>query len=501
MSFAKPTHEQMRAVVDDLGIDLSDDELAGYLGRMEGFARAYALVDEAADPPPASRHRRSAWRRPAPDLNRYNAWFVITSVREEYHGRLAGKTLAVKDSICVAGLPMMNGASFLEDYVPDADATVVTRALHAGAEIVGKTNCEYLSLSGGSHTCANGPVINPHKAGYSAGGSSSGSAVAVAAGNADMALGCDQAGSIRVPAAWCGIVGLKPSHGLVPYTGILGVDPAVDHCGPMTRDVETNALLLEVLAGRDGMDPRQPSSWQPVRYTRARRAGAKGLRVAVVKEGFGQRNAEAEVDERVRAAAGALAAVGVDVAEVSVPVHKQAWLLAQPIYVEGLAHSMGECGIMSDAEGLGSSNPAERFAAWRRRWRELPENLMELILFGAFVRSRHPGRYYVKAQHLRRTIRRAYDEVLSEYDLLLMPTTPMAATPLPAPDAAAAERSRRAHEMLANTGPFDVTGHPAITLPCGATADGRPVGMMLVGRHFDEFTLYRAAYAFERTTA
>ena len=499
MSFTRPTLDQIRAAADDLGIDLPDDELTGYLERMEGFSRAYALVDETPDPTPQVRQR--TWRRPEPDLNRYNAWFVKASIREEYRGRLAGKTLAVKDSISVADLPTMNGASFLEGYVPDIDATVVTRALHAGAEIVGKTNCEYLSLSGGSHTSANGPVVNPHKPGYSAGGSSSGSAVAVATGDADMALGCDQAGSIRVPAAWCGIVGLKPSHGLVPYTGILGVDPAVDHCGPMTRDVHNNALLLEVLAGRDGMDPRQPSSWQPVKYTAARRGGAKGLRVAVVKEGFGQRNADPEVDERVRAAAGALATAGLGVEEVSVPVHEQAWLLAQPIYVESLAHSMGYCGIMNDAEGLGSSSPAEPFAAWRQHWRDLPENLTTLLLFGGFVRSRHPGRYYVKAQNLRRTIRRAYDQVLSEYDLLLMPTTPMAATALPGPDAGAAERSRRASEMLANTGPFNVSGHPAISLPCGATADGRPVGMMLVGRLSDEITVYRAAYAFERAHA
>ena len=193
---------------------------------------AYALVDEAPDPLPGVGHRRSPGRRPRLAENRYNAWFVKTSIREDHRGRLAGKTLAVKDSICVAGLPMMNGASFLEGTVPDVDATVVTRALRAGAEIVGKTNCEYLSLSGGSHTCANGPVINPRKEGYSAGGSSSGSAVAVAVGDAGMALGCDQAGSIRVPAAWCGIVGLKPTHGLVPYTGILGVDPAVEPLRP-----------------------------------------------------------------------------------------------------------------------------------------------------------------------------------------------------------------------------------------------------------------------------
>ncbi|MCY4487537.1 MAG: amidase [Deltaproteobacteria bacterium] len=498
MSFDKPTRDQIRVVADSLGIDLSDGELDGHLERMEGFSRAYALVDEAPDPAPAVGQRRAPARRPRPAENRYNAWYVKTSIREEYRGRLAGKTLAVKDSICVAGVPMMNGASFLEGHVPDVDATVVTRALHAGVEIVGKTNCEYLSLSGGSHTCANGPVLNPHKEGYSAGGSSSGSAVAVAVGDAGMALGCDQAGSIRVPAAWCGIVGMKPTHGLVPYTGILGVDPVVDHCGPMTRDVDNNALLLEALAGRDGMDPRQPSAWHPVKYTAARRAGAKRLRVAVVKEGFGRRNAEAEVDEQVRAAADTLARAGLEVAEVSVPIHEQAWLLAQPFYVEGLAHSMGQSGVMPDAEGLGPGW-AERFATWNKRWRDLPENVSALILFGAFVRARSPGHYYVKAQRLRRTVHRAYDEAFSGYDLLLMPTTPMAATPLPAADAGPAERAQRAGEMLANTGPFNLTGHPAITLPCGATADGRPVGMMLVGRHFDEITVYRAAYAFERT--
>jgi len=498
MSFVKPTPEQIRAVADGLGLDLSDDELTSYLEQMEAFSRAYVLVDEVPDPEPRVENRRVLWHRPTLATNQYNAWSVKTSIREVHHGRLEGKTLAVKDSICVAGLPMINGASFLRGYVPDVDATVVTRALHAGVEILGKTNCEYLSFSGGSHTGANGPVINPHKAGYSAGGSSSGSAVTVASADADMALGCDQAGSIRVPAAWCGIVGLKPSHGLVPYTGILGVDPTVDHCGPMTRDVHNNALLLEVLAGRDGMDPRQPGSWQPVKYTSAHRAGAEGLHVAVIKEGFGQRNAEAEVDERVRAAAGILATAGAEVTEVSVPVHKRAWLLAQPIYVESLVHFMSAHGITLDAQGLGSSDLTERFAAWRSHWRELPENLITPILFGAFVSSHHPGRYYFKAQRLRRVIRQAYDNVFSEYDLLLMPTTPMAATPLPAPDATVAERCRRANEMLVNTAPFDASGHPAISLPCGATTDGRPLGMMLVARHFDEMTLYRAAYAFER---
>ena len=150
---------------------------------------------------------------------------------------------------------MMNGASTMEGYVPDVDATVVTRILDSGGTIAGKTVCEYFCFSGGSHTSASGPVHNPHRTGYSAGGSSSGSAAVVAAGDVPMALGGDQGGSIRIPASFCGIYGLKPTHGLVPYTGIMPIELTLDHTGPMTATVEDNALLLEVLADADGLDP------------------------------------------------------------------------------------------------------------------------------------------------------------------------------------------------------------------------------------------------------
>ena len=157
----------------------------------------------------------------------------------------------------LAGVPMMNGAATLEGYVPDIDATVVQRMLDAGATIVGKAHCEFFCMSGGSHTGATGPVHNPHKMGYSAGGSSSGSAVLVALGEVDMAIGGDQGGSIRMPASFSGIYGMKPTHGLVPYTGIMPIEIYVDHTGPMTASVADNALLLEVIAGPDGYDPRQ----------------------------------------------------------------------------------------------------------------------------------------------------------------------------------------------------------------------------------------------------
>ena len=187
----------------------------------------------------------------------------------------------------VGGVPMMNGADLLEGWTPEVDATVVTRVLEAGAEIVGKTACEYFCLSGGSHTNAHGPTHNPHRHGWSAGGSSSGSAVAVATGEADMALGADQAGSIRMPASFSGVVGLKPTYSLVPYTGIAPIEAYFDHVGPMTRTVADNARLLQVIAGPDGIDPRQ----RDVRvgdYIADLDAGVRGLRIGVLREGFGQ---------------------------------------------------------------------------------------------------------------------------------------------------------------------------------------------------------------------
>src|SRR5262249_14820022 len=200
-------------------------------------------------------------------------------------GKLKGKKVALKDNICLAGVAMMNGASTMEGYVPDIDATVATRILDAGGTITGKTVCEYLCFSGGSHTSASGPVHNPHRIGYSAGGSSSGSAAVVALGEVPMALGGDQGGSIRIPAAFCGIYGLKSTHGLVPYTGIMPIELTLDHAGPMTATVEDNALLLEVLAGPGRARPA--AIWRRRRQALSRGAG-HGRRRAEDRGGRGR---------------------------------------------------------------------------------------------------------------------------------------------------------------------------------------------------------------------
>ena len=420
-----------------------------------------------------------------------------TTVKGTQTGKLAGKTIVLKDNVCLAGVPMMNGASTLEGYVPDVDATIVTRMLDAGGTIVGKAHCEYFCFSGGSHTCAAGPVHNPRKPGYSAGGSSSGSAALVAAGEVDMAIGGDQGGSIRIPASYCGIYGMKPTHGLVPYTGIMPIELTLDHAGPMTATVADNALLLEVLAGADGLDPRQYAP-RTAPYTEALGRGVDGLRIGLVKEGFGHHNSEKDVDARVRSAAAVFGKLGAKVGEVSVPIHAMGPAIWSPIALEGATELMMKGnGFGTNWRGLYVTSLIDAHSAWRHRADELSDTLKLSMLLGHYFVKHHRGHFYAKAQNLSRKLRDAYDAALADFDVLVMPTLPLKATPLPPADAPREVSIQRAFEMISNTAPFDATGHPAMSVPCGQS-DGLPIGLMLIGKHWEESTIYRAAHAFEQ---
>jgi amidase len=317
--FQKPSLTDLRQAAEQLGIHPSDDYLRDALEITGPLAQAYAALDAMLDELPAVKYPREAGYRPPDAENRYGAWYVKTAIKGVPGEKLAGRRVALKDNVCLAGVPMMIGAQILEGYVPDVDATIVTRILDAGGEIAGKAVCEYFCVSGGSHTSSTGPVQNPRAIGFSAGGSSSGSAALVAAGEVDMAIGGDQAGSIRIPASYCGIVGMKPTFGLVPYTGIAPLEMTIDTCGPMTATVADNALLLEVIAGPDGIDARQRGVPAPARYTAALGGGVKDLRIGVLKEGFGHPNSEPDVDAGVREAAKRFAKLGATVAEISVP--------------------------------------------------------------------------------------------------------------------------------------------------------------------------------------
>ena len=491
-----PTVAQLREVAEDLGLTMSDSELAIHRECLTGSVAAYNLIDQMPDELPPVTYPRTPGRRPMAEENPLGAWYVKTTVEGAASGKLKGKKVALKDNICLAGVPMMNGASTMEGYMPDVDATVVTRILDAGGTIVGKTVCEYFCFSGSSHTSATGPVHNPRRQGYSAGGSSSGSGAVVAAGEVPMAIGGDQGGSIRMPASFCGIYGMKPTFGLVPYSGIMPIELTIDHTGPMTDTVEDNALLLEVLAGPDGLDPRQSGAMVKP-YRDALKGGAAGLRIAVVEEGFGHPQSMAASDTLVREAADRFRGLGASVETVSIPLHRAGGTIWLPIAAEGATvQMMHGNGFGFNWQGLYVTSLMNFHSAWRTRADELSESLKSTMLLGHYMTTNHRGHYYGKAQNLVRRLRAAYDAVLSRYDLLLMPTLPMTATPLPPADAPTELIIQRAFEVLPNTAPFDCTHHPSMSLPCGLV-DGLPVGMMLTGRMFDEETIYRAAAAFE----
>jgi amidase len=498
MTVKRATIPQLKAVAEDLGIPLTDERAAEFLGLMQGSFDAYDLIEAMPDYKPVVKYPRTPGYHPEGDENKYNAWYVKTTVKGAPSGKLAGKTVVLKDNVCLAGVPMMNGASTLEGYTPDIDATIVTRILDAGGTIVGKAHCEFFCLSGGSHTGALGPVHNPRKMGYSAGGSSSGSGALVAAGEVDMAIGGDQGGSIRMPSSYCGIYGMKGTHGLVPYTGVMPIESTIDHTGPMTASVADNALLLEVLAGADGLDPRQYAP-QVAEYTKALGKGVKGTKIAVVKEGFGHPNSEKDVDESVKSAAAQFAKLGATVQEISLPMHSLGPAIWTPIALEGLqAQMMQGNGMGFNWKGLYTTSLLDAHSAWRTRANELSDSLKISMFVGEYFIKHYRGHYYAKAQNLARKLKAAYDAVFGSYDLLLMPTLPVKATPLPPADAPLALYLQRAFEMLANTAPFDVTGHPAMTIPCGASG-GLPIGLMLVAKDYNESAIYSAAHAFEQS--
>jgi amidase len=499
MAVRPPDKDQLAALARSLGLDLDDGDAETYQALVAaGFASYDAVEELYAEIAPQAPHREST--RPADADNPLGAWYVRTDIAGAQDGPLAGRTVAIKDNTAVAGVPMMNGSHTLEGFVPSRDATVVSRLLQAGARITGKAVCEDLCFSGGSHTSVTGPVRNPWDPARTTGGSSSGSAALVASREVDLALGGDQGGSIRMPAAFCGVVGHKPTHGLVPYTGAFPIELTLDHLGPITRTVTDAALMLDVLAGRDGLDPRQPADLMPEQYAAALGGDVAGLRVGVVAQGFGWAElTEPGVDETVRAAAGRLRELGLEVVDIDLPWHRHALHVWNVIGTDGVTVQMinGE-GYGHNWEGLYDPELIDFYGRQRRetvdRW---SPTVTMVALAGQWSIEQLHTRYYGMARNLAVEVRRHYDAALDEVDLLLMPTVPMVARPLPAPDDPLEVQVARALEMIVNTAPFDVSGHPAISVPAGLS-DGLPVGMMLAGRRFHDATVLRVAHAFEQ---
>ena len=497
MTIKRPTLEQMRRMAARFGMSLSDEELAEYSQIIEPYMQAYDRLDAMPDHLPEVRYPRSPGHFPPASENPLNAWYVKTDIKGAPDGPLRGKRIALKDTICLAGVPMMNGSSIMEGYTPEIDATIVTRMLDAGAVIAGKAHCENFCLSGGSHTNAKGPIHNPWKRGYMAGGSSGGSAALVAADEVDMAIAGDQGGSIRIPSSNCGVYGMKPTHGLVPYTGAMPIEQTIDHLGPVTKTVADNALLLEVLAGEDGLDPRQ---YKPkvYRYTEALGRGGQGLRIGILKEGFAHPTSEADVDGLVMQAAERFREMGARVEEISIPEHHTAVDAWTAITLEGLQDGMmwgNSAG--SNYRGLFLPSMTDHMAQWRSRADELSHSLKACMFVGEHFQTQYRGRFYGKGQNIMRMVNERYLAALKQYDLLLMPTLPIKPQEIPPADCSISLYVQRAFEMVANTAPFN-GGLPAMNVPCGLL-EGLPIGMMLVGPHYGEMKIYQAAHAFEQS--
>ena len=506
-----PSLRQIRELADEFGFELSDQDVASYQTLMRGPILSTRKLEEIPEFRPEVKYSRTPGYRPTAKENPYNAWYWRCHIEGAPSGALKGYEVGIKDAICVAGVPMMNGTRILEGFIPDVDATIVTRILDAGGTIVGKTNTEDCSFSGSGHTSALGPIRNPHKPTHAPGGSSGGSGAAVAAGDVKMALGGDQAGSIRLPASRCGIVGHKPTFGLVPYTGVVMIEMTLDHVGPMCDTVENTARLLSVIAGPDPLDPRQrgviPENYAQ-NYMPAIGRGLKGLKIGVLKEGFDQKpwedlgfpGSDEVVDRKCRKTLKELERLGAIVSEVSVPMHLVGPHIWNGIGIEGPAQFMIK-GNNLGTNWSGFYNTPLLDALGRgfdSRARDLPVPAKLVLLLGEYLKRNYHGRYYAKAQNQRHLLNAAYDRTLAQCDVLAMPTIPFMTPRLPEPDCSIEVYMKAALDMIANTAQHCVTGHPAITVPC-AVEDDLPIGLMFVGKHFDDLTVLQAADAVEKS--
>jgi amidase len=496
----EPTMDTVVALAEALGMDITEAEAEDYTHLIETTLADYETIRQIQEPtvePEKQHYRRAdAGQRSDAEADPHNAWISRTRIEGADDGPLTNKRIGVKDNISVAGVEMTCGSDLLEGYIPTVTATVVQRVLDDGATVLGKNNMDSFGFSSSGDLSDFGAVYNPADDDYLAGGSSSGCAAALAADEIDVALGCDQGGSICVPAANCGIVGLSPTTGLVPYTGIFPIERTIDHVGPMARTVEDVALALESIAGRDGLDSRQPKQLQPDTYTDALGADISGETIAVLEEGFDHPESKAAVTDTVESAVKVLEDLGADVTRVSVPAHHNAPAIAWLIWGYGSLQVFKQAGQIPHHDGWYNTDFTRIFSKCRTAAIDTLSPMVKATLLAMEYLDQEHNALYGKAQNVGREIQREYDDVLSKASAILMPTTP--GKPLRAnPALSRIEQIRRTFPPNKNTCPFAVTGHPTLSVPCG-TVDGLPIGTMFVGRRYDESTLLSIAEAYER---
>ena len=405
-------------------------------------------------------------------------------------GPLAGVPLALKDNLCTRGVPTTCSSRILEGWRPPYDATVVERLRAAGAVAVGKTNLDEFAMGSSTENSAFGPTRNPHDLQRVPGGSSGGSAAAVAAGFVPLALGSDTGGSIRQPAALCGVVGVKPTYGLVSRYGLVAFASSLDQIGPLAATVGDAALALEVIAGHDPADSTSIPGPAPSLLT-ALEQGVEGLRVGVVRELLGE-GVAADVAPRVPPAADRLAHEGAKVDEASVPAATYGlsayYLIAPAEASSNLARYDGvRYGLRVDGPDVGAMYTATRSAGFG------PEVKRRIMLGTYALSAGYYDAYYGQAQRARTLIIRDFEAAYETFDLLLSPTTPTTAFPI------GAKTADPLTMYLSDvcTVPSSLAGHPAMSVPFGSGDDGLPVGVQVLAPALGEALMFRAGAVLE----
>jgi amidase len=505
--FKPPTLDNIAALSRAMGLGLEPREVE--------LVRDYvaAALPEVAIPPgvlaqeprlPRTDVPRTGVRPALPSEDPCNVFITRCHVEGPPGGVLAGLRVGLKDHISVAGVPLTFGCRFLEGYVPSFDATVVTRLLGAGATIAGKLNMEAFSCGAGLSGYRDyGRVLNPWDASRSAGGSSSGSGAAVASRVLDVAFGGDQGGSVRLPASWCGVAGLKPTHGLIPHTGAFGMEFLHDHLGVMAVSVADVARVTEVVAGPDGYDSRQDPGRPPPQLASGLTTPLAGLRIGILAEGFSAAT-QPGVRDGVLGAAEVFRSRGAAVRDVSIPLHTSAAAVAMPLLITA-AGSWYDLGLTAPNSGFVPSELVEAVLDARRRGAKLPVYVAAEALLGRYVIEQSAGLLAIQSASLRSVLVRAYAAAFEDVDLLIMPTVPFTAPQYE--ESGSRERDIELsltggglggsfNSLIENLWPFNFVGLPALTIPC-ALSSGLPVGLQIVGRPHEDDVVLRAGYAFE----
>jgi len=409
-------------------------------------------------------------------------------------GPLLGIPMAIKDVICTKGIRTTCGSQILHNFVPPYDATVMTRLNAAGAVLLGKANMDEFAMGSSTEHSAYGTTHNPWDLSTIPGGSSGGSAAAVAADECAAALGTDTGGSIRQPAACCGIVGLKPTYGRVSRYGLVAFASSLDQIGPMTKDVRDAALLLNIIGGRDPRDSTSADIPVPD-FTQALTKNVKGLRIGIPREYFIE-GIDPEVERTVRDAVKVLERMGGVTAETSLP-HTEYGVAVYYILAPSEASSN-----LARYDGVKYGYRAPQWSNLRDMYMRTRDEgfgaeVKRRIMLGTYALSAgYYDAYYKKAQQVRTLIRQDFDQAFQQVDVLVAPTAPTPAFKI-------GEKTDDPLQMYLSdifTVPVNLAGIPGITIPCGFSSGGLPIGLQIIGKPFGEETLLRVAYAFEQQT-